>query len=259
MAMQARRNYLAIILFLCTKAYSDPLIKIAVIDTGVDTKKYEIQQVLCPDSEGLDVTTGKEGLPPDTIGHGTHVTGIIRALAGFKGYCIAPCKYYSPNLTGDQNKNNTVTCFKHAKEIGAAYINYSSGGQGFDEYEKLAIADLKDVKVFVAAGNDHVDLDLPGNKNYPASYMLPNVISVGALDARGNRTPSSNWGQNTVTLFTLGESVYSPTHEGMAYMTGTSMATAVALGTELRKKLGLPDIGDYKAYNKHFLIFWRGY
>ena len=226
--------------------------RVLVIDTGVDATNPTLAEVFCPAEYSLDVTTGRSvvGIPEDNIDHGTHVAGIIRALAGSSGYCMAFCKYYSGPR--DNNLLNTIKCLAHAEKIGARYINYSSGGRKFDKDERAAIKAISGF-VVVAAGNDGVDVDKEGY--YPAAYRLPNEIIVGAYNSNCNKMDISNYGRDI--QYYLGESLYSslPSNTRGA-MTGTSMAAAVATGTMLRASLGLPTIGDCQAYRRFFLKFW---
>lgn len=66
---------------------------------------------------------------------------------------------------------------------------------------------------------------------YPASYRLPNVISVGATNNNDNRAGFSNFGATTVDLFAPGTSIRT-TSLNNTYVTtqGTSLATPFVTG-----------------------------
>ncbi len=134
----------------------------------------------------------------DNHGHGTHISGIIAASGetpqspNCKVRGVAPhvqimtLKYFSE---GNDNENieNTVKAIKYAVDHGADIINYSGGGPGENLKEKSAIAKAADKNIiFVAAlGNEGSQIGESGfNKKpqyyYPASYELPNIISVQA-------------------------------------------------------------------------------
>lgn len=234
-------------------AFSADTVRVLIIDTGVDKTNPTLSQVFCPKEESLDATTHVVGIPTDASGHGTHVAGIIRALAGPKGYCLAFCKYYLETNPGKVNSANTVLCINHAKSIGATYVNYSSGGTEFIEDERLAIAAL-DSKIMVAAGNDNKDIyGVP--KYYPAAYGLPNEVAVGSFDSQCEKAPTSNYGLGVI--FMLGQDVYSSLPNNQrGSMSGSSMATAVATGVALRALLGLHSIGDCKDYANFLRAFW---
>lgn len=232
-------------------AQADDRIRVMVIDTGVSKNVKAIKEVLCPVQEHFDATTDRVGFPPDYDGHGTHIAGIIRALAGNKGYCLATCKFYSEKAPGSVNVSNTVKCLKMAKQIGAAYVNYSAGGGQYSQVEYNALVGLGEAKIIVAAGNEHNSLDDPAGAYYPASYGLPNQIVVGAVDVHGQRLSTSNYGK-LVSLEMLGDDVYS----AGGSMTGTSQATAMATGAALRTLFRLPPIGKLADYAKFLFNFW---
>lgn len=232
-------------------------IKILVVDTGVSSSHPALSEVFCPDKDNLDADTGRRWLPVDTEGHGTHVAGIIRALAGSKGYCLAFCKYFYSNNEGIVNTQNTVKCLRHANAINVKYINYSSGGKSFMEEERRAVSELTGT-LFVAAGNSGEDIGIEGHASYPAGYHLPNEVVVGSYDMDCNKTETSNFGDGVVFFF--GGGVYSSVlHGRKQYMSGTSMATAVAMGAEIRKLLRLPEIGSCRAYEKTIRDFWTSH
>ncbi|MEI6165524.1 MAG: S8 family serine peptidase, partial [Planctomycetota bacterium] len=80
-----------------------------------------------------------------------------------------------------------------------------------------------------AAGNEASDNDSVAR--YPANYMLPNVISVAAIDDRDALASFSNYGATTVDIGAPGVSVYStlPNNSYGTY-SGTSMATPHVTG-----------------------------
>src|SRR5690606_20755204 len=61
---------------------------------------------------------------------------------------------------------------------------------------------------------------------YPATYDVPNVISVAAIDNRGQIASFSNYGKTKVHVGAPGVNIYSSVKGGKyASWSGTSMAT----------------------------------
>jgi subtilisin family serine protease len=220
-------------------------IVVAVIDTGLDATHRDLAKNVWHDPHssstyGWNFVTDHSN-PNDDHGHGTHIAGIIGAIAdpqnGVSGVAhhvsIMPVKYYSDANPGSVNLRNTVSAINYAVEHGARIINYSGGGPEFSEDEYLAIkkAEARGVLFVAAAGNEHQDTDLSENYYYPAAYHLSNIISVAATDIRNNLLPSSNWGKKKVDIAAPGENIYSTLPGGRyGYMTGTSQATAFVTG-----------------------------
>ncbi len=222
-------------------------IKVAVIDTGLDSlHKDLVQNVWHDDSPDGQKAYGwnfvaDEANPRDEHGHGTHVAGIIGAIAdpsaGIGGVAqkvsIMAVKYYAEGAPGSVNLRNTVKAIEYAVRKGARIINYSGGGPEFSEEEYLAIkkAEAAGVLFVAAAGNEHQDTDLVENYYYPSAYRLSNIISVAATDIQNNLLKSSNWGKKKVDVAAPGENIYSTLPAGRyGYMSGTSQATAFVSG-----------------------------
>lgn len=220
-------------------------IVVAVIDTGIDSNHIDLAKNLWHDPNSPSIYgwnfVNDQSNPTDSNGHGTHVSGIIGAVldtqTGISGVVhkisIMSLKYYLDSNSGSVNLQNTVKAINYAVEHGARIINYSGGGPEFSEDEYLAIksAEAHNVLVVAAAGNERSNTDLTENFYYPASYHLPNVISVMAIDIRNNKLLSSNWGKNKVDVAAPGENILSTLPGGRyGYMSGTSQATAFVSG-----------------------------
>jgi subtilisin family serine protease len=220
---------------------------VAVIDTGVDPTHRDLSNNIWNDPLkkdaqvfGWNFVTNKPN-PTDDHGHGTHVSGILGAVAnpktGVSGVAhkvsIMAIKYYSDANPGSVNLRNTIKAVDYAIEHGAKIINYSGGGPEFSEEEYLAIkkAEAKGILFVAAAGNEHQNTDVAENYYFPAAYRLSNIISVAATDIRNNLLPSSNWGKARVDVAAPGENIFSTLPGGKyGYMSGTSQATAFVTG-----------------------------
>ncbi|MES3036454.1 MAG: S8 family peptidase [Bdellovibrionota bacterium] len=241
-------------------------IVVAVIDTGIDIKHEDLKENLWlnagetgNDSKGKDkskngVDDDNDGFVDnvygwnfvsnnhdltDNHGHGTHIAGIIGAVAGNnKGISgIAPhvslmiLKYYDPKVPNTDNLKNTIKAFRYAVAHGANIINYSGGGLEFsqDEHDAVKEAQERGILVVAAAGNERSNSDV--HHYYPADYKLSNIISVTAFDPTVEVLPSSNWGTETVDIAAPGQNILSTLpNNAYGYMTGTSQATAFVSG-----------------------------
>ena len=146
---------------------------------------------------------------------------------------IMPIKYYSESNSGAINLQNTIKALNYAIDHGARVINYSGGGPEFaqEEYNSIKRAAAAGILVVAAAGNDHNDIDKSENFYFPASYRLPNIISVAATDSDANLLSSSNWGRAHVDVAAPGEQIFSTLPNNRSgFMTGTSQATAFVSG-----------------------------
>lgn len=220
---------------------------VAVIDTGVDVNHQDLSINIWsgPKAEGrqparLDAFLGKSNVT-DNHGHGTHIAGIIGAVAnpsvGIAGVAqrvsILPLKFYSESAPASVNVANSARAIERAVELGARVINYSAGGAEFSEAEFLAIrkAEARGVLFVSAAGNNHENTDIPENRYYPAAYRLSNMISVAAIDPSNNLAGFSNYGRSTVDVAAPGDRIYSTLPNGRyGYLSGTSQATAFVSG-----------------------------
>lgn len=135
--------------------------------------------------------------PWDTVGHGTHIAGIIAAATGNgKGIAginphvkIMPLKIL--NAIGRGRSTGLAEAVFYAVRHGARIINLSIGGEGISKTERLALdyAHKMGVLVVVAAGNAGTDTADYG----PAG--LRSALTVAATDAADKQVGFSNWGQ----------------------------------------------------------------
>ena len=90
--------------------------------------------------------------------------------------------------------------------------------------EAIAKAGEKGILFVAAAGNESNDNDK--KPSYPASYKLPNVVSVAATDKDDSMAYFSNFGKRTVHVAAPGVGTFSLAPGGKyAVHSGTSMAT----------------------------------
>ncbi|MCI6715510.1 MAG: S8 family serine peptidase [Lachnospiraceae bacterium] len=209
-------------------------VKVGVIDSGIDSNT-DLNNNVFGEKDFCD------GSSPvtDSIGHGTHVAGIIAALEnGTQGVGVAPkAEIFDARVFGTSNNSGTDATILAAINylIGEEdpenptspivdIINMSLGGPGYSSLLQYAMdkAYQKGVIVFASTGNDGGSLMM-----YPASFN--HVIAVAATDTNNQRAYFSNYGSST-DLAAPGVNIYSTLNSGYASKQGTSMACPVATG-----------------------------
>ena len=182
--------------------------------------------------------------------HGTHVAGTIAASLDGEGVVgVAPSvSIMALKFLGDPETpghdcgltSQAIAAIEYAKSFGVVLSNESWGGNGTladfkPLYDEMAGADM----LFVtSAGNDGIDNDTDPAPAYPASFDLPNVISVAAADQDGGLADFSNYGHKTVDIAAPGVNILSTypadqiSHDlpDWAYLSGTSMAAPHVTG-----------------------------
>ncbi|PHJ25079.1 subtilisin sub7 [Cystoisospora suis] len=179
-----------------------------------------------------------KGDPYDDHGHGTHVAGIIGAVLTdsnslVKGVCgrtsIAGLKFMGAN--GNGSTSDAIKALNYAVQMKIPLSCNSWGGPSWSEalIAALEAADAVGHLFVAAAGNQGRNTDeIP---HYPASYKVPNVISVAATTSNDELAPFSNRGPLTVDLAAPGVKILStfPPNR-FKELSGTSMATPVVAG-----------------------------
>lgn len=226
----------------------DERIIIAILDTGVCLTHPELNGVLIPGYDFVDILSGADEFlgdaveadpdPADEVGHGTHVAGIVAAKGKKMPEGVAPlCRIMPVRVLGAMRQgerrvgagliDNINSALKWAVDNGADVINMSFGikheGGGLPHREVVEYALSQGVTLIAATGNDGQDaLYYPG--------ALPGVIAVGAADSRGEKAPFSTYGPQ-VTLAAPGTEVFSAYRDdGYAYASGTSQAAPFVSG-----------------------------
>src|SRR5688500_9145555 len=187
------------------------------------------------DVNGWDFCNGDNTVHDADDFHGTHVAGSIAATGNGTGIAgIAPSvkimavKFLSddPACGTDAQAANAIA---YAAAQGADIINASWGGSDFSATLRSAIAAHPGVLMVAAAGNSNSDNDVA--PVYPASYDLPNILSVAAVHNEGFLTDATNYGVGSVDLSAPGEDILSSIPGAdWEYFSGTSMAAANASG-----------------------------
>jgi subtilisin family serine protease len=199
---------------------------------------------------------------PDDDFHGTHVSGTIAAKLDGNGIVgLAPgVKVMALKFIGDDPDcgwdDQAVAAIAYAKSFGVRISNNSwgrsaSSNPADDALLKDAIEDSG--MLFVAsAGNSGVDNDGSFLRAVPASFDLPNILSVAAVDNQGFLASFSNYGETSVDVSAPGVSIaslipdYGVNPAGYYYLDGTSMAAphvsaiAALVGSQTPSMLDTP-------------------
>ena len=215
---------------------------IAVLDTGVLLSHEDLAAHLDTDND-YDFANN-DSIAEDDEGHGTHVAGIVAAMAnGVYGVGVAPDCTILPvkvlDANGDGDTYDIAVGIEWAADRGADVINLSLGSYSFSQVEAdaVAYAQAKDVVVVGASGNDGVD-----SVTYPAA--LPGVIAVGATDSSDAASGFSNGGPR-LDLAAPGETILSTSITGrMTMMNGTSMAAPFVSGAAALLRSKFPELTE---------------
>jgi len=233
---------------------------VAVLDTGVDYNHPDLaanmwrntvdcnQDGVDDDGNGyIDDCHGIDAFnfdndPMDDFDHGTHVAGIIGAAgdngAGITGLNwsvkILPCKFMNEN--GGGYISGAIECLQYVqdrKDRGDNIVatNNSWGGFSYSQSLRDAIAanGQHGILFVTSAGNATHEIDWYAE--FPASYQLPNLITVAATNWYDNLSYYSNDGRHTVHVSAPGSGILSTTI-GNTYQvfSGTSMAAPQVTG-----------------------------
>ncbi len=192
--------------------------------------------------------------PMDRDGHGTHVAGIIGAvanngigIAGVAWRCrIMPVRagYKTPSGDGVLQSDDAAQAIVYAAENGAKVINLSWGDTQKSSLieDAVVFAANRGALICAAAGNED-----SSNLVYPAASDNNAVIAVGATDSQDRKATFSNYG-DWVDVFAPGVDIYS-TYPGNSYreMSGSSMATPLVSGLAALLFSYLPEISPLEA------------
>lgn len=207
--------------------------------------------------------------------HGTHVAGIAMAGNPYArlmnariefGYKLLPDPCPSRELA-DKNARNVQAYVEFLKQAGARVVNMSWGGsvranerelelcnigktpeerkaiarEFFDLQRKAltsAFASAPEILFVTAAGNANQDSSFA--EAIPAGIVLPNLLTVGAVDKAGDEAPFTSYGP-TVKVHANGYQVESllPGGDRVA-LSGTSMAAPQVANLAAKMLAGNP-------------------
>lgn len=203
---------------------------VAVVDSGSGPHP-DLAENLLPGRSIIGTVESQDGRDIDASGHGTHVAGIIAAVAnnGIGGSGVAPNAKILPiqvlDQAGQGDARDVAAGVRFAADNGARVINLSLGGatESSSLTQAITYANDKGVLVVAAAGNGGAT-DKP---KWPASLDL--TLAVTAVDQANNATPFDQRG-DYIDLSAPGANIVSTARGDYVTLSGTSMAAGFVAG-----------------------------
>ena len=199
---------------------------VALIDTGVDTEHPDLSGKLVA---GYDFVNNIENVNSTEWyydqGHGTGLAGVISS----GGAKVMPLKVFQG---GKAYTSDILSAISFAEENGATIANMSFGSRFYNRALEEAVASSN--MLFVcASGNILANIDK--YKVYPASFDLPNVLTVSSVTHEDKHARFSNYGLLGVDIAAPGVNILVPGLNGSSVATqGTSVSAAIVSSASAR-------------------------
>jgi subtilisin family serine protease len=203
-------------------------VKIAVLDTGIDTDSKDLTYIKGVNFVGKD----RENFEADN-GHGTKISGIIGALENdYNLLGVSPSSQLYVAKVADKNGNVKVEelvkginwAIKEDVDIINISLEFPRGTKNLHKVIKKA--HKKGIVVVSSSGNINSPNDT--KLSYPGAYS--EVVNVGMLDTNG-KIYSKEFKEKKVDVYAPGEDIFSMyLNDKMTLDTGVSFATAYTTG-----------------------------
>lgn len=241
-------------------------VRVGIIDTGI----LEHEDLVGNLTSGWNVYSNSNITNNDKNGHGTHVAGTIGAVGnnnkGVVGLnwevSLVPIQA-NDGSSDNFNIGDLVRAISYATNLWGEknqidILNYSISGYGNSVTIREEVRAYPGLFIW-AAGNDSKNIDEYISKN--GTFNLPNIISVGAINSKGERWSSSNYSKNNsnVNIYAPGVDITSTVPKWRTWIweswnhyksfNGTSMAAphvtgVAALMLSLNPNLSASEIKD---------------
>ncbi|MCL2065830.1 MAG: S8 family serine peptidase, partial [Candidatus Cloacimonetes bacterium] len=219
---------------------TNPRIKVGIFERGIQIDHPDLRVIPGNFTPASNANTD----------HGTHVAGIIGAIADNSDGVAGIAQVYIALLNRSEFVSSLAWAISNDIRIVNASFRYTWNG----ENAPWTVADREAIKVFgtnggllvPSAGNQAYNNDISDEVQFPAGYGdarnfpdITNVITVGSINENGQRSSFSNYGQNCVHIYAPGGNILSTFPEdlwesnvpgctqvaqGYARTSGTSMA-----------------------------------
>lgn len=212
---------------------------VAVIDTGVMYTHPDLQNRMwdgsaaCVDHNGTTIPGGcphhgydyfdLDNDPIDETNHGTLVAGSTAAhgnnsvgVAGVnwngKIMALKTGTADSTALSGSAIVNSIYFAVRNGAKV--LNMSFTSSGESTSVTNAINFARSQGVLAIAAAGNNSLNLDVPGQNAYPCETNLDNIVCVAATNLQGTlqflgSSSTSNYGATSVDLAAPGTHVLS--------------------------------------------------
>ena len=224
-----------------TKIPIDPPVVVAVVDTGIHYTHEDLVAELWGGNlqHGWNFSGGAGEDTDDVAGHGTAVAGVIAARSdnhkgvasiAWHGRIQLAIARYAKTLAGGCTED-LIEAINYAAQLPASVINLSVGQSQYSFYLQQALLKIASehpkTLIVAAVANEALNLEAshPPVQDYPASYLLPNVIAVQAATTEGGLQRSA-YGSLTVHIAAPGVEICSTGVGKEPYVSGAGTSLA---------------------------------
>lgn len=220
---------------------------VGIIDSGIYAEHLELNGKIS--TQLSRDFFGDRNLPlVDEGGHGTKIAGIIGAKANNVGMCgvcwnisLVSLRIDDDTEHHNENVDAFISAIAYANQKHIKILNFS-GGWSANQITSADVSRLRNAilnyngLLIVAAGNSKTNIDTEGNKIYPASLNLDNIITVGGSKLNDQEQDDvyseSCYGANSVDLFAPAYNIHVTTNTGIINndAKGTSLSAAFVTG-----------------------------